>query len=164
MLCVAGVRAMRGLRNLSSRPPLREPGVVGLPMADATSRQVRFRLDRPAVRPPRSRAAPFSDTAPLPLPATQTLADLYGQTLAVVSDLPASAAYRVNVETLTRHRLAVVEGSEDNAAVEAKLGIGQIEEVIEQAKDELDLIPHMAKWQPWKVPDGRAPVKIELID
>lgn len=41
MLRLASVRAMRGLRRLSTAGPTREPGVVGLPMADETSLSVR---------------------------------------------------------------------------------------------------------------------------
>lgn len=92
------------------------------------------------------------------------LSDTYNATLAAVAELPESAAYRVNVEKITRHRLGVVEGTEDVEELENKLGLGRIEEVMEQAQDELDLIPHMARWEPWKVAEGKPPVKIELID
>jgi NADH dehydrogenase (ubiquinone) 1 alpha subcomplex subunit 5 len=60
--------------------------------------------------------------------------------------------------------MTIVEETEDVEAIEAKLGIGQIEEVIGIANDELDLIPHMAEWQPWNVEGGKSKVKIELID
>lgn len=89
---------------------------------------------------------------------------MYNDTLAAVAGLPETAAYRVNVEKVTRHRLGVVEATEDIEEIENKLGLGQIEEVMEQARDELDLIPHMAQWQPWNVGEGKSPVKIELID
>lgn len=78
--------------------------------------------------------------------------------------MPADAAYRVNVEKTAQHRLSVLESTADIAKIEAKLGIGQIEEVIEIAQDELDLIPHMAEWKPWENSEGNFPVKIELID
>jgi NADH dehydrogenase (ubiquinone) 1 alpha subcomplex subunit 5 len=81
-----------------------------------------------------------------------------------VKEIPADAAYRVNVEKITQHRLSIVDGSEDIADVEEKLGIGQLEEVIEIAQDELRLIPHMAEWKPWEVSEAMPPVKIELID
>lgn len=94
----------------------------------------------------------------------QTLTELYNRTLTAVKDVPADAAYRVNIEKTTKHRLAILEKSNDIADVEAKFGIGQIEEVIEIAQDELDLIPHMAAWKPWEVAEGKPDVKIELID
>lgn len=58
----------------------------------------------------------------------------------------------------------MVESMEDVTEIESKLGLGQIEEVIEQAHDELELIPHMAQWKPWEIADGKSPAKIELID
>jgi NADH dehydrogenase (ubiquinone) 1 alpha subcomplex subunit 5 len=57
-----------------------------------------------------------------------------------------------------------VEENENLEAIESKLGVGPITEVLEQARDELDLIPHMVEWQPWNMGDGQGPVKIELID
>lgn len=86
------------------------------------------------------------------------------QTLAAVQELPESAAYRRNVESITKHRLKIIAEEEDCDKIENMLGIGQIEEVIEQAKDELELIPHMAEWEPWKMPEGKEPVKINVID
>lgn len=132
MLRLAGFRAMRGLRYLSTAVPTREPGVVGLPRADDTS--------------------------------INTLVEIYNRTLSAVKDVPAQAAYRVNVEKTVKHRLAILQESSDLADIEAKFGIGRIEEVIEIAQDELDLIPHMAAWKPWEVAEGKPSVKIELID
>lgn len=94
----------------------------------------------------------------------QTLTELYNRTLTAVKDVPADAAYRVNIEKTLKHRLAILEESNDIADVEAKFGIGQIEEVIEIAQDELELIPHMTAWKPWEVAEGKPDVKIELID
>jgi NADH dehydrogenase (ubiquinone) 1 alpha subcomplex subunit 5 len=95
---------------------------------------------------------------------SKTLTELYGQTLAAMASIPATAAYRCNVEKITQHRMTIVAETEDVDSIEAKLGIGQIEEVIEIARDELDLIPHMIEWQPWKVEKGKGKCKIELID
>lgn len=60
--------------------------------------------------------------------------------------------------------MGVVESVEDVAELETRLGLGLIEEIIEQANDELDLIPHMSQWKPWEMPEGQHPVRIELID
>lgn len=81
-----------------------------------------------------------------------------------MSSLPPSAAYRTNVEKLTKHRMGVVERCAHIDEIEEALGVGPIEEVIEMAQDELDLVPHMAQWQPWAVPEGKEKVSIELID
>ena len=46
--------------------------------------------------------------------------------------------------------LDVIDANEDPAAIEAKIGSGQIEELVAQAKDELGLIPKMKEWKPWE--------------
>ncbi|RUO96373.1 ETC complex I subunit conserved region-domain-containing protein [Jimgerdemannia flammicorona] len=72
----------------------------------------------------------------------------YGDTLTALSRLPATAVYRQATEALTQHRLAVVESTEDLGEIEAKIGAGQIEEVIIQAEDEQRLVAKMAEWKP----------------
>lgn len=91
---------------------------------------------------------------------------MYKETLTAVEKVPSDAVYRSNVEKVTKYRLKVVdeEGEKGVDEVEKMLGVGPIEEVIEQAKDELNLIPEMVKWQPWKTEDGKEPIKIEIID
>ncbi|CDY49161.1 BnaA10g06250D [Brassica napus] len=42
---------------------------------------------------------------------------------------------------------------EDWEAIEKRLGCGQVEELIEEAQDELTLIGKMIEWDPWVVPD-----------
>ena len=46
------------------------------------------------------------------------------------------------------------------AELETKIGEGQLEELIEEAKDELDLIPKMAEWKPWVIPKDAPPLEI----
>ena len=46
------------------------------------------------------------------------------------------------------------------ADLEKKIGEGQLEELIEEAKDELELIPKMAEWKPWVVPKDAPPLEI----
>ena len=41
--------------------------------------------------------------------SVQVLAHAYNETLAVVGTMPATAAYRLNVEALTKDRLSVIE-------------------------------------------------------
>lgn len=94
----------------------------------------------------------------------KSLAELYQQTLAALKQIPEDAAYRVNVEKITNHRLSVVEKTEDIDKIEATLNFGQISEIIEQAENELELIPHMAKWKPWEMDSSSEPAVIKVID
>ena len=55
----------------------------------------------------------------------------------------AQAGYRINTEKIIKHRMSIVEQSTDYEQVEEAIGCGQTEELIEQAKDELELIPVM---------------------
>lgn len=79
-------------------------------------------------------------------------------------DIPQSAAYRANVEKITNYRLGVVDEHEDIEKIEATLNIGQVQEIIEQAENELELIPHMVDWKPWEMQDGKKPAVIEVIN
>ena len=74
--------------------------------------------------------------------------------------IPETAQYRVSVETLTNERLAVISKDISPEEMEEEIGAGQLEELILQAKDELSLIPKMAEWKPWDVPEGH---KIKLV-
>lgn len=76
--------------------------------------------------------------------------------------MPEDAAYRVNVEKITKYRLEVVNKNEDPDKIEQILNVGQMPEIIEQAQDELDLIPYMANWKPWET-DGKKPATIEVV-
>lgn len=94
----------------------------------------------------------------------ETLKKLYQKTLSAVQEFPESAAYRRNVTAVSEYRLGVVESESNVDEIERLLGIGQIEEIIEQANDELELIPFMAKWKPWATESGVPPAKIEVTD
>lgn len=94
----------------------------------------------------------------------QALKELYSKTLEAVKDLPEDAAYRVNAEKITNYRLGVVSENEDMEKIESTLNIGQVQEIIEQAENELELIPHMADWKPWEMQDGKKPAVIQVVD
>ena len=87
---------------------------------------------------------------PKPLPS---LLSLYSSTLAMVGQMPPSAVYRQSVESITNERIAAIEllggdGAEASIqAVEAKLGVGLIEEVILMAEGELKLAASMVEWK-----------------
>ena len=112
--------------------------------------------------------------------AKSILEDLYAKTLTALEAFPADAEYRSVVEALTKERLAVVKGTSDLDKIEATLGAGQarhasrsslhcpaappcdrwvgappqVEQVIEQARDELELIPILAAARVWESYDG----------
>lgn len=90
--------------------------------------------------------------------------DLYNKTFDALKEIPEEAAYRTNVEKITKYRMGVVKDNDGIEEIEAKLNIGQIAEVIEQAEDELQLIPQMAEWKPWETADGQKPAVIQVVD
>ena len=51
--------------------------------------------------------------------------------------------YNENVRRLTQHRLTICEQEEDVDQIEKRIWFGQIEELIEMAEDELDLLVAM---------------------
>ncbi|MFS7949691.1 putative NADH dehydrogenase [ubiquinone] 1 alpha subcomplex subunit 5 [Helianthus anomalus] len=75
--------------------------------------------------------------------AREVLIDLYNKTLTEIQRVPEDEGYRKAVESFTRHRLSVCEQEEDWESIEKKLGCGQVEELIEEARDELKLIDKM---------------------
>jgi NADH dehydrogenase (ubiquinone) 1 alpha subcomplex subunit 5 len=78
------------------------------------------------------------------------LISTYNTTLSAVARLPATAVYRQAVESVTQHRLSVVNSTENVNEIEEKLNAGQIEELILQAEDELKLLAKMEEWKPWE--------------
>ena len=75
--------------------------------------------------------------------ARAVLIDLYSKTLKEIQAVPEDEGYRKAVESFTRHRLNVCKEEEDWEAIEKRLGCGQVEELIEEAQDELTLIAKM---------------------
>lgn len=75
--------------------------------------------------------------------AREVLIGLYTKTLEEIKAVPEDEGYRKAVESFTRQRLNVCKEEEDWEAIEKRLGCGQVEELIEEAQDELKLIGHM---------------------
>ncbi|KAF6162168.1 hypothetical protein GIB67_008297 [Kingdonia uniflora] len=75
--------------------------------------------------------------------AREVLISLYGKTLKEIQAVPEDEGYRKAVESFTRHRLKVCEEEDDWENIEKRLGCGQVEELIEEATDELTLIAKM---------------------
>lgn len=79
----------------------------------------------------------------------QRLLNLYTSTLESLQGIPEHAVYRQSVEALTRDRLKVVESTEDTNAIEAQIGQGLVEEVIDAAEKELVLLEKIKLWKPY---------------
>ena len=80
--------------------------------------------------------------------AIPQLRKLYADTLvAATTKLPAHSVYRQGVEATVQHRLTFLETVKDDevSRVEEEIGAGQVEELVESAKDELQLIDMMAE-------------------
>ena len=82
---------------------------------------------------------------PNPLPE---LTKTYESTLTALSSIPEHAAYRQGAESLTLRKLKIVQDANgDVAEVEKQLDEGQIEQAIEIAKDEFNLVVKMNEWK-----------------
>ncbi|KAM5255966.1 NADH dehydrogenase [ubiquinone] 1 alpha subcomplex subunit 5 isoform 1-T1 [Ctenodactylus gundi] len=75
---------------------------------------------------------------------------LYTKILDTLDQIPKNAAYRKYTEQITNEKLAVVKAEPDVKKLEDQLQLGQIEEVILQAENELSLARKMMQWKPWE--------------
>jgi NADH dehydrogenase (ubiquinone) 1 alpha subcomplex subunit 5 len=79
--------------------------------------------------------------------AREVLMGLLKETLASIESYNAALgfepAYNLGVRQLSQHRLKICEQNESHEAIEKAIWFGQIEELIQQAEDELDLLVTM---------------------
>jgi NADH dehydrogenase (ubiquinone) 1 alpha subcomplex subunit 5 len=75
--------------------------------------------------------------------AREVLMGLYTRTLKEIEAVPKDEGYRKAVESFTKHRLQICQEEDDWKRIEDKIGCGQVEELIEEAQDELKLINKM---------------------
>lgn len=67
------------------------------------------------------------------------------------SDMPETSQYRVDVEKIARYRIKVaMENPEDPDMVEDLCQCGQVEELVEQAKDEMTVLDMYLKERLWE--------------
>lgn len=85
--------------------------------------------------------------------ARNVLKDKINEIFVALKDIPEEIEYRKNVEATLQYRLSLLESEMSDEAVEDQFSL-QLEEMIEECKDELSLIPKMAEWKPWEVPEG----------
>ncbi|KAG6483967.1 hypothetical protein ZIOFF_060760 [Zingiber officinale] len=78
--------------------------------------------------------------------AREVLISLYTRTLREIQAVPPDEGYRKAVESFTRQRLNVCLEEDDWEEIENRLGCGQVEELIEEVKDELTLISKMIEY------------------
>ena len=86
--------------------------------------------------------------------AKPVLLDLYAKTLSILETVPAEAEYRKVIEGYMKSRVAVLESTDDIPTIEAKIGGGQVEQLIQQAQDELSLIPKLVAARAFDPYDG----------
>jgi NADH dehydrogenase (ubiquinone) 1 alpha subcomplex subunit 5 len=75
--------------------------------------------------------------------ARKVLIGLYTRALDEIKAVPEDEGYRKAVESFTRHRLQICQEEDDWKRIEDRIGCGQVEELIEEAQDELKLIGKM---------------------
>ncbi|KAG1668823.1 hypothetical protein FOA52_004917 [Chlamydomonas sp. UWO 241] len=79
------------------------------------------------------------------------------------TSLPATADYRRAVEATVAYRLKVCGENESDGAVEEVLD-AHLEELIQECKDEIRLIPLMQSNKPWDVPAEHAVPVYNFVD
>ncbi|PIO52512.1 ETC complex I subunit region [Teladorsagia circumcincta] len=80
----------------------------------------------------------------------RTLNVIYCRILKALEQIPPSAAYRKYTEAIVKQRLALVQSEDSIPALEEKIGMGQIEEVIEQAEMELEAARAIIESKAWE--------------
>ena len=76
------------------------------------------------------------------------------------SDLPETAQYRVDVEKIARYRIKVaMENPEDPEMVEDLCQCGQVEELVQQAEDEMEVLDMYLKERLWEFVDSEVDIE-----
>ena len=83
--------------------------------------------------------------------AREVLLSLYEETLRKVASYDVKDPYNAHLVQLVKYRQAIVQRESDVDAIEKAIGSGQIEELIEDAEDEFDLLVAMNETiRPWE--------------
>lgn len=142
----AASRLLAGSRCVAAAPRLASP----LCLAPRAAPQLALALVTPT-RGKRTTGIVGLEVEP---DAKPILLDLYAQTLSALEAVPPTAEYRKLVEGMTKERLAVIEKTDDLDVIEDTIGCGQVEQLIQQAKDELSLIPMLVDVDAFAAYDG----------
>eukprot|EP01133_Synstelium_polycarpum_P015079 gene15079-17852_t len=89
--------------------------------------------------------------------ARRMLSDLYQTTLKELKRIPPTAFYRQKMEEITKFRYEVVQNETDIRTIEKLIYAGQVEELIEQAKNELKVIDLVVADKTWELKDVNKP-------
>lgn len=79
-----------------------------------------------------------------------TLGVLYGKILKTIQKIPQDAAYRKYTEEIINERRLALKQNATAEGIENQVGCGQVEELIQQAENELVLARKMVNWKPWE--------------
>ena len=77
--------------------------------------------------------------------------------LRALAKMPVEYPYRKHTESLINERVAILKQSNTIEEAEKKIGMGQIEEVIIQAENELVLSRSILEWKAWEPLAEQAP-------
>ncbi|KAG8469251.1 hypothetical protein KFE25_007769 [Diacronema lutheri] len=98
------------------------------------------------------------DVVPDALPV---LTALCNEQLAAIAVLPPAVPYRKDIEKFSTFLLGAIGESASVAEFEAKVGLGEVEEVIDMVRTELTLIPKYAAWRAWEEPTGAEKARLD---
>ncbi|KAJ3276072.1 ndufa5, NADH-ubiquinone oxidoreductase subunit [Terramyces sp. JEL0728] len=82
--------------------------------------------------------------------AKPELLSLYSRITHSLQRFPESSVYRQGTLALFNKRIEFIEKTEDLKKIEDEFQLGQMEELIEQAQEELKLIKIMEENKPWE--------------
>ncbi|KZT02755.1 Ndufa5, NADH-ubiquinone oxidoreductase subunit [Laetiporus sulphureus 93-53] len=83
-----------------------------------------------------------------PLPE---LLKTYQSTLSMLSSIPETSVYRQGVEALTQRKLKIAENANGKISeAEKQLDEGHIEQSLDIATDEMNLVSKMIEWKAWE--------------
>ena len=85
---------------------------------------------------------------------------IYNKLLKELEAVPSKVPYRLAVERVAKHRLSLIDKHEDQKELEDVLEM-QLEEIIEEAKSELELLPLVLEDKPWEVSGRKVEFKIK---
>jgi len=81
----------------------------------------------------------------------EILIRMYEKYLEELKKFEEGTPYRSHMEKVTAYRLGICKSTEDIFEIEDKIGMGQIEELIDMQEDEFKLIPFMLEHKPWQI-------------